>query len=40
MEKFIGDAVLAVFGFPHAHEDDAERAVRCGLRLARGARAA
>ncbi len=33
VEKFIGDAVLAVFGFPHSHDDDAERAVRVGLRL-------
>jgi class 3 adenylate cyclase len=29
--KFMGDGVLAYFGFPQAHEDDAERAVRAGL---------
>lgn len=33
VEKFIGDAVVAVFGVPAAHEDDPERAVRTGLRL-------
>ena len=31
--KFMGDGVLAYFGFPRAHEDDAERAVRAGLDL-------
>ena len=33
VEKFIGDAVMAVFGAPVAHEDDAERVVRAGLRV-------
>jgi class 3 adenylate cyclase len=33
VEKFIGDAVLGVFGLPCVHEDDAERAVRGGLAL-------
>jgi class 3 adenylate cyclase len=31
VEKFVGDAVMAAFGAPVAHEDDAERAVRAGL---------
>ena len=31
VEKFAGDAVMAAFGIPTAHEDDAERAVRAGL---------
>src|SRR2546421_1216744 len=33
VEKFIGDAVMAVWGAPTAQEDDAERAVRAGLDL-------
>src|SRR5918912_3185517 len=31
VEKFAGDAVLAAFGIPQAHEDDAVRAVRTAL---------
>jgi class 3 adenylate cyclase/tetratricopeptide (TPR) repeat protein len=33
VQKFIGDAVVGVFGVPAAHEDDPERAVRAGLRI-------
>src|SRR6202007_2906645 len=31
--RYMGDAVLVYFGYPRAHEDDAERATRCGLAL-------
>ena len=39
VEKFIGDAVMALFGAPMAHEDDPERAVRAGLAIRDWARA-
>ena len=38
VEKFIGDAVVGVFGVPAVHEDDSERGVRAGLRLRGGPR--
>ena len=34
--KYMGDGVLVYFGYPQAHEDDAERAVRAGLELIAG----
>jgi class 3 adenylate cyclase len=34
--KYMGDGVLIYFGYPQAHEDDAERAVRAALELIRG----
>src|SRR6478752_6593633 len=36
VEKFAGDAVMAAFGIPQAHEDDAERGVRAGLAILDG----
>jgi class 3 adenylate cyclase len=35
VEKFVGDAVMAVFGAPHAHEDHAERALHTALAMRR-----
>ncbi len=33
LEKFVGDAAMAAFGVPTGHDDDAERATRCGLAI-------
>jgi class 3 adenylate cyclase len=38
VSRLMGDAVLALFGAPQAHEDDAERAVRAGLEIQQSAR--
>jgi hypothetical protein len=35
--KYMGDGVLGYFGYPQAHEDDAERAVRAGLAIVEAA---
>jgi class 3 adenylate cyclase/tetratricopeptide (TPR) repeat protein len=37
--QYLGDGVLAYFGYPKAHEDDAKRAVRCGLDILSGMQA-
>ena len=37
--RFVGDGILVYFGYPTAHEDDAERAVRAALSLTRKATA-
>ena len=34
--RYLGDGLLVYFGYPHAHEEDAERAVRAGLSLVEG----
>jgi class 3 adenylate cyclase len=36
--RYMGDGVLIYFGYPHAHEDDPERAIRAGLAIVEGVR--
>jgi class 3 adenylate cyclase/tetratricopeptide (TPR) repeat protein len=36
--QYLGDGVVVYFGYPRSHEDEAQRAVRCGLRILDGAR--
>ena len=38
LAKYLGDGVLAYFGYPLAHEDDAQRAVRAGLEIVKAIR--
>ncbi len=38
VSRYVGDGLLVLFGFPHAHEDEAERAVLAGLDLAHSIR--
>jgi class 3 adenylate cyclase len=38
IEKFLGDGLLAIFGIPHSHEDDPQRALRAALDCVHGAR--
>lgn len=37
--KYLGDGILAAFGFPHAHEDDSQRSILAGLAILDGLRA-